>query len=303
MLDHQDKASMNPDLGRTAVHQLAYQVEGDANERAQKLRALIIADLTVLAKLDRDGRTPLDAARSTHDQDAPGSAINNKPILDIFKEYGAPTAASVSMTARLMSEATANEVVAAWRKEIAENSRFGTEASAWAVQSNRQDVLHEVAKINRADIIQKDLNRWLKEACSQSRSIVADALLTLGANPNQPGQREGSTLLHDASRKGHQGMVFALASHGAAVNSQDPSGSTPLILAVQSRNPAAVMALLRAGADPTIENKDKKNALAIAEQVRLIPSFLSLSARVQADQTRVISISSKDRFCSIELAQ
>lgn len=282
MLNQQNNEGASIDFGRTAAHQLAYQVDGNEADRAEKIRALILEDFTILAKLDRDGRTPLDAARFSHQDHI--SSSSPQPVLDVFKEYGAPTAANISMTARLMTEADAVEVVSAWHQEMQAGGRLGTEASAWAVQANRQDVLHEVAKINQTQIKQEDLNRWLKEACGQSRSLVADALLTLGANPNQSGQREGSTLLHDAARKGHQGMVFALASHGAAVDEKDPSGSTPLILAVQSRNPAAVMALLRAGANPKIENQDKKNASAVADQVRLMPSFASLSARVKADR-------------------
>ena len=273
-----DRIASVDNLGRTLAHQLAYSQIGAA-QAAVDLRAVILADLAVLATLDRDGRTPLDAART--------SASNPKgnPILEVLTEFGAPTAEGVSLTARLMSDAEAKDVVLAWQDEMKAGKRFGTEAAAWAAQSNRQDVLREVAQFNEAEIEQADLNRWLKDACTQSRSVVADALLTLGAEPNQP-DGEGGSLLHAAARKGHQGLVFALASHGAAVNGQDSFGSTPLILAVQSRNPAAVMVLLRAGADQMIENQDRQNAITTSEQVRLMPPLLSLAARVQSERVR-----------------
>jgi ankyrin repeat protein len=69
----------------------------------------------------------------------------------------------------------------------------------------------------------------------------------------------GSRALHVAAWRGRHAVVALLLARGAAANEPDPSGATPLVLAVRAcvdsywssrRAPDSVAALLAAGADP-----------------------------------------------------
>jgi ankyrin repeat protein len=96
-------------------------------------------------------------------------------------------------------------------------------------------------------------------AAAGLRHDAARALLTAGAPVNAVNRR-GATALHyacdarpqsptwdpDAQRR----VIELLVSAGAAVDQPDRGGVTPLHRAVRARSPAAVAALLSAGADP-----------------------------------------------------
>jgi len=81
--------------------------------------------------------------------------------------------------------------------------------------------------------------------------------LALGADPNGvtgnstvtiacPGQTATTYAVWEGSPK----IVEALINAGGLVNSQDPIGNTPLIVAITGRNVAMCSMLLRLGADP-----------------------------------------------------
>ena len=82
-----------------------------------------------------------------------------------------------------------------------------------------------------------------------------EPLLSAGADPNLP-DRRGRTPLHWAIQHGNLVAVVRLASEGADVNAQDNGGRTPLHLAAQiwGSSDDFIIALLSAGADPTILN-------------------------------------------------
>lgn len=81
-------------------------------------------------------------------------------------------------------------------------------------------------------------------------------LLQKGANPNLA-DRKGVTPLMLATQIGFADGAARLIKHKAIVDGTNRSGETPLIRAVQLRNPEMVRLLLKAGANP-----DKRDAVA-----------------------------------------
>src|SRR5205814_8326953 len=102
------------------------------------------------------------------------------------------------------------------------------------------------------DAIHKDDVTAVKTALKAGAS--SDARDDLGATP----------LMHAAAYASEDCMRALLAS-GAKVNATSDSGSTALMWAVA--DPAKVRLLLRSGADPKIETKDKRTAFLIASQI------------------------------------
>ena len=74
-------------------------------------------------------------------------------------------------------------------------------------------------------------------------------LLQKGANPNLA-DKKGTTPLMLATQMGYVDGIDWLVRKKAVVYQTNRSGETALILAVQLRNPEAVRALLKAGANP-----------------------------------------------------
>lgn len=91
----------------------------------------------------------------------------------------------------------------------------------------------------------------------------AKKLVARGAKVN----RLGWTPLHYAASKGHAGVVKFLLSKGAYPNAPAPDGSSPLLMAVTSKNPDAVRALVAAGADPRAINQKNVSALDMARKL------------------------------------
>ena len=116
------------------------------------------------------------------------------------------------------------------------------------------------------DLLVTELPHWLYRgdtplhlAAAGLRYDAARALLTAGTPVNAVNRR-GATALHYAcdprplsptwDPDGQRRIIELLVSAGAAVDQPDRGGVTPLHRAVRARSPAAVAALLSAGADP-----------------------------------------------------
>jgi ankyrin repeat protein len=122
-----------------------------------------------------------------------------------------------------------------------------------------------------ADLLVTELPHWLYRgdtplhlAAAGLRHDAACALLAAGT-PVDAVNRRGATALHyacDPRPSSHtwdpaaqRRMVELLVSHAAAVDRPDLGGVTALHRAVRARSPAAVGALLAAGADPRAATK------------------------------------------------
>ena len=102
----------------------------------------------------------------------------------------------------------------------------------------------EVAAVNRAGVTP------LSMAALFGYADIVDRLLKKGADAKALGPN-GETMVMLAARNGKPDVIRLLVEAGADVNAKEPlRGTTALMWAVEQRNPAAVEALLAAGADP-----------------------------------------------------
>jgi ankyrin repeat protein len=83
----------------------------------------------------------------------------------------------------------------------------------------------------------------LHSAVSRRQTMIAEALLAQGANPNAR-QQAGVTPLHQAAHNGHAEMVRLLLAHGADPHAKMDDGQTPLAMA-QETGKREVIDLLR----------------------------------------------------------
>ncbi len=74
-------------------------------------------------------------------------------------------------------------------------------------------------------------------------------LIASGANLDQPSERFGKPILHDAALMGDKDVVLKALANGANVNGRDNQGYTPLHWAVQAGNDSIVRLLLDKNAD------------------------------------------------------
>lgn len=83
----------------------------------------------------------------------------------------------------------------------------------------------------------------LHSAVSRRQTLIAEALLAHGADPNAR-QQSGVTPLHQAAHNAQAEMVRLLLAHGADVRAKMDDGQTPLTMALETGN-AEVIELLR----------------------------------------------------------
>ena len=91
----------------------------------------------------------------------------------------------------------------------------------------------------------------LMMAALKGHLALAQLLIERGADVNKPGWAP----LHYAATGGHVPLIKLLLEQHAYIDAESPNGSTPLMMAAQYGTPAAVKALLDAGADPRLKNQ------------------------------------------------
>lgn len=111
--------------------------------------------------------------------------------------------------------------------------------------------------------------RALETALHNNNSIVAQKLLELGANPNEP-DKHGNLPLFKAIQSNDLALVKAFIAAGVNVNNRKiNNGITPLMEAVSHESLEIVKLLLDNRADSTLLDKGGRTALGIARFNRL----------------------------------
>jgi hypothetical protein len=109
----------------------------------------------------------------------------------------------------------------------------------------------------------------LSQAVTFGYPDIVRALLAAGA-PATVTEGSGINLLHWAAIADRPEVVPALVEAGAAINAVDNAGFTPLMYAatIDFGDDRVLKALLKAGADPNIRNKEGRTALEQARYYR-----------------------------------
>lgn len=96
---------------------------------------------------------------------------------------------------------------------------------------------------------------------------IIQSLIASGADVDHADTGQQWTALHFAARDGKLKVVEALIKGGASIDAVDVFGNTPLFRSVfeSSKDYSVIKALLRAGANPNIENLHGVSARGLAE--------------------------------------
>lgn len=122
------------------------------------------------------------------------------------------------------------------------------------------DVLLNWPKID-VRAVNRDGETALMLLCLNGKVQAAKRLIDRDADVNQPGW----TALHYAASGGQVAAIHLLLAHHAYIDAESPNGTTPLMMAAQYGNIESVKLLLERGADATLKNQLKLDALDFAE--------------------------------------
>ncbi|XP_037033284.1 putative ankyrin repeat protein RF_0381 isoform X1 [Bradysia coprophila] len=105
-------------------------------------------------------------------------------------------------------------------------------------------------------------------AISERNTVVANALIAIGADVNRAEYKYGQLPLHLAAQHGITSTIRLLIEKGANLQGTDNDNNTPLHYAAESGKYAAVNALIRAGADVNAVTNDGVTPLKMAIHYR-----------------------------------
>ncbi len=155
----------------------------------------------------------------------------------------------------------ADALIAAGAKVDAKDND-GWTAVHWAVSNGNWSILDKLiaakANLNAPD---NDKFTPLMSALASGKGNIAEKLMNAGAKFPTAWPDGASTLIHATSGRDLQSVRIALANNPKLDEPYAKDGSTPLILAAWNGDGQIVMELLRAGADPSMKDKDGKTAL------------------------------------------
>ncbi|MBL0891122.1 MAG: ankyrin repeat domain-containing protein [Gemmatimonadaceae bacterium] len=210
--------------------------------------------------------TAVLAALATQGVAAPALAQDSKPVVRV---NNASRPAATALAAAAMRGDLA-EVRALLARQADVNAATGDGMSAlhWAAERGDAAMVQALLKAGAATT-GKTLNGGytpLHVAARAGHGAAVKALLAGGADAKAL-TATGATALHLAAQAGDAVAVTALAGAKADVNALETAwGQTPLMFAAAANRPAAVTALLKAGANPKVKTNTQDLTEELARQ-------------------------------------
>ncbi|MDE1151614.1 MAG: ankyrin repeat domain-containing protein [Micavibrio sp.] len=210
-------------------------------------------------KADNHGLTPLALARALRWDGVENMLIKHgaieAPFPDPNQNTGAAKDTPLLVYACSYQSAHNNYKLALLEAGAAPDARdaSGKTAAHWSAIYGRTDVLQDLEE-HGADLTTPDTKGNLTPlhwACYNGREHAAAFLLprTSPEALNAPDALGKRILHYTATRAGTGRLIRHLVNLGAQINQRDDKGATPLDVAVQTRDPAVVRAVLESGAD------------------------------------------------------
>lgn len=193
-----------------------------------------------------------------HEQEVIAAFVKAKADLNAADADGATALMAAAATdADVILEA----LLAAGAKVDARDHDGWTAVHYATVNGNWQSLNKLIAAKANLDIAASDQYTALMMAIGSGRGNMAEKLINAGAKFPTAWPGGSSTLLHATSGRDLESVRIALAHNPKLNEPYAKDGSTPLIIAAWNGDAQIVMELLRAGADPSIKDKEGKTAL------------------------------------------
>jgi len=197
----------------------------------------------------------------------------NHEVIPIFAAY------KQLLNARNMKGNTPLMTAAAYGGPIACEALLKAGADPFITDNAGQNVLHYWASAGAGlevisllatykqlfNAIDTEGHTPLMLAATRDHLEACETLLKAGADPFIG--KNGQNVLHKAAYYGTVKAIPIFAANKQLLNAKDTYGNTPLILAVFGGHSHACEALLKAGADPSITDKNGHDALHIAARL------------------------------------
>ena len=184
----------------------------------------------------------------------PLAAQDSKPVMRVSTSASTPAPSTAVAQAAMRGDLAAVRSLIASRADVNAAQGDGMTALHWAADRGDAAMVSALLKAG-AKLTPTTLNGGytpLHVAARAGNSPALKALLSAGADARARTET-GATALHLAAQSGDVAGVQALIAAKAEVNAKEPAwGQTPLMFAAAANRAAAVSALLKAGADPSI---------------------------------------------------
>jgi quinoprotein dehydrogenase-associated probable ABC transporter substrate-binding protein len=136
----------------------------------------------------------------------------------------------------------------------------------FAAWNDRDDVVKLLAEHSaKLEAVDHDGLTALAIAAQNGKVKAVSALITAGADVNQPAAQGQYTPLMLASISGSGDLATELIAHGAKVDASNPGGVTALMIAAANNRSNVAQLLLKSGANINARSEDGRTALSIAQ--------------------------------------
>lgn len=264
-------------MARNELH-TASTIDGNADS----VRAILASGRVSVDATDAGRRTPLHLAACRGDVDTVKVLLSCGASIDAVSSrgmtpfhYAIERGSLTTVTTLLDAGADVNATCGGGRDSSALHIAAGC---------GHVDVMMELlargADVDKRDAVDEGPFKYALESARAPEALRV--LLDAGADPFERGGGYAETLLHVAAENEFCEHVFAMLvkeSAGLDVNAKDDFQRTPLHVACASLNEGMVAALLRQGADETVEDQNGQSLAeassrgALGENWRLIDSW------------------------------